>query len=100
MNAICGLLRSLADHKKRWSAPRSQEDFAPVFGPGAFEVRGVVARLDGCIDAYFADDAIGIRAFERRGGGVINGAAGARPNDDVARRIGAWGDGVIDETGV
>src|SRR5258708_30145509 len=74
--------------------------FAPVLGIAANEVFGVVARLDGGIDAELAHGAPERLLLERFRRGVIGRAAGVRHDDHVARRIAARGNGVVDVAGI
>src|SRR5712672_4838221 len=71
-------------------------DLAPVAGPGAFETGRVVARLDGGVDADLAGNAPGKLPVERTRGGIVGRATRARHDDDVAPRIAARRDRVVD----
>src|SRR3984957_19550582 len=62
-----------------------QLDLPPVARPGALEIGGVVARLDGGVDADLADDTPGKLTVERTRRGGVGRAARARHDDDVAR---------------
>src|SRR3984957_14180988 len=86
-----GRMSSSADRRPPRHALQvvGQLDLAPVARPGALEIGGVVARLDGGVDAHLADDTPGKLTVERARRGIVGRAARARHDDDVARRIAA-----------
>src|SRR6266511_6465384 len=93
-NRTLGLGGAMASMSVSPSQMVGQFHLAPVTRPGAFEIGGVEARLDGGVDPHLADDPPRILALQRTRRRVIGRATRIRHHDDVARGIAARRDRV------